>query len=189
MGFKNIIGYEPSIKLCKQSRTRGIKTINSFFDERSALKLKGRVDLVLASNVFAHNDNLDSMFLAMKNSIKKKGLIIVEVQYFVKTIKDYSFDNIYHEHANYWTFNSLNIFIKKFNCKIYDVEKIETHGGSLRLYISKDLAIKSKPSISKILKEEDNFKIKDKKTYLMFEKNLQKKKINVMKNIYWLKKK
>lgn len=189
LGFKKIIGYEPSRKLCKQSLNRGIKTFNGFFNERNTLKLKNKADLILASNVFAHNDDLETMFLAMKNSIKKKGSIVIEVQYFVQTIKDYSFDNIYHEHTNYWSFTSLNNFIKKFNCKIYQVEKINTHGGSLRLYISKDLSVKCKLSISKILKEENEFKIKDKKTYLRFEKNLYKKKINVIKNISWLKNK
>ena len=56
-----------------------------------------------------------------------------------KTIQDYTFDNIYHEHTNYWTLFSINNFINKHNCKIFDVEKLSTHGGSIRVYISKNL--------------------------------------------------
>ena len=78
----------------------------------------------------------------MKNSIKKTGTIIIEVQYFLKTIKDYSFDNIYHEHSNYWTLNALKNFVNKHNCKIFNAEEVNTHGGSIRVYVSKNLNIK-----------------------------------------------
>ena len=71
MGFKNILGFEPSKKLSNESRKIGIKTKNCFFDKKNTSNLKNKTDLILASNVFAHNDDLDALFSSMKNSIKK----------------------------------------------------------------------------------------------------------------------
>ena len=188
LGFNNILGFEPSKKLCILSKKLGIKTKNSFFDKKNTLNLRNKADLILASNVFAHNDELDVLFSSMKQTIKKSGVIIIEVQYFLKTIQDYTFDNIYHEHANYWTFSSINNFIKKNDCKIFNVEKIDTHGGSIRVYISKNLKQKVSKNVIQILKEEKKFQITNKDKYLNFQKNLNKIKKNVFKNITWLKK-
>ena len=113
---------------------------------------------------------------------------MIEVQYFLKTIKDYTFDNIYHEHTNYWTLTSLNKFIKNYNCKIINVEKINTHGGSIRVFISKNLRRKAIKSVNQVLNEEKKFQVTNKKKYLKFQKNLKKIKNNVLKNISWLKK-
>ena len=186
--FNNILGFEPSKKLCIESNKRGIKTKNSFFDKKNTSNLKNKADLILASNVFAHNDDLDTLFSSMKNTIKKSGTIVIEVQYFLKTIQDYTFDNIYHEHTNYWTLSSINNFINKHNCKIFDVEKLSTHGGSIRVYISKNLKKKTMKNFNQVLNEEKKFQITNKEKYLKFQKNLDKIKNNVSKNIIWLKK-
>ena len=70
--------------------------------------------------------------------LSKKGTIIIEVQYLMNTLKDLTFDNIYHEHYNYWSLTSLINFFKQFKVKIFKAEKINTHGGSIRIYIKKD---------------------------------------------------
>ena len=73
----------------------------------------------------------------MLKLLKKNGTIIIEVQYLLNTLKDLTFDNIYHEHYNYWSLTSLINFFNQFGAKIVNAEKIETHGGSLRVYIKK----------------------------------------------------
>ena len=78
----------------------------------------------------------------MKKILKDKGLFIVEIQYLLNTLKDYTFDNIYHEHVNYWCLHSLITYFKKFDLQIIDAEKIDTHGGSLRVYISRKINLK-----------------------------------------------
>ena len=66
--------------------------------------------MILASNVFAHSDKLKEMAECMLKLLNKNGSIVIEVQYFIDTLKDLTFDNIYHEHYNYWTLTSLKIF-------------------------------------------------------------------------------
>tara|TARA_B100000787_G_scaffold40606_1_gene28795 strand:- start:745 stop:2406 length:1662 start_codon:yes stop_codon:yes gene_type:complete len=189
LGYKNILGFEPSEKLSRETKKLGIKTENAFFNIKNTSKLKNKVDLILASNVFAHNDDLNELFSSMKKSLKSNGSIVIEVQYFLKTIKDYSFDNIYHEHVNYWTLTSLSNFMLNHECRIFNVEEINTHGGSLRVYISKNKKIKINKSVKSILQNESKFGINNKKTYLDYQLELEKKKINVIKNMNWLKKK
>tara|TARA_B110000003_G_C16520041_1_gene484638 strand:- start:435 stop:983 length:549 start_codon:yes stop_codon:yes gene_type:complete len=75
------------------------------------------------------------------------------------------------------------------NCKIFNVEIINTHGGSLRVYISKNLRVNINKTVKNLLKEENKFKVTSKDSYTNYQKNLDKKKDNVIKNINWLKKK
>ncbi len=115
--------------------------------------------------------------------LDKNGVIIIEIQYLLNTLKDLTFDNIYHEHYNYWTLTSLFNFFKGFDVKIFKAEKINTHGGSLRIYISKNMNIKIDKSINAILKEEEKYGIKKFETYKKFGQKLYEIKANVKKNI------
>ena len=73
----------------------------------------------------------------MLSLLSSKGTIIIEVQYLMNTLKDLTFDNIYHEHYNYWSLISLKNFFSQFNATIYKAEKVNTHGGSIRVYVKK----------------------------------------------------
>tara|TARA_B100001093_G_C26626360_1_gene926908 strand:- start:405 stop:1007 length:603 start_codon:yes stop_codon:yes gene_type:complete len=107
----------------------------------------------------------------------------------MNTLKDLTFDNIYHEHYNYWSLTSLVYFFNQFGAKIYRSEKIDTHGGSLRIYIKKDKNVKVETSVKKMLKEEESFGIKNFKTYKKFGDKVYKIRENVIKNIKKLKNK
>ena len=102
-------------------------------EKKNIKKIKKNADLILASNVFAHSDKLKEMAECMLSLLSKKGTIIIEVQYLMNTLKDLTFDNIYHEHYNYWSLTSLVYFFNQFDAKIFKSEKIETHGGSIRV--------------------------------------------------------
>ncbi len=187
--FKNILGIEPAKNLSKIANKNKIKTYNGFFDDKTLKKIKKNADIILASNVFAHSDNLKLMAECMIKLLKKNGTIIIEVQYLMNTLKDLSFDNIYHEHYNYWSLTSLINFFKKLPAKIYKVEKIDTHGGSIRIYIKKNAKVKIEKSVKQLLNEEEKFGIKNYETYNNFARKVYKIRDNVRKNISDLKKK
>ena len=125
----------------------------------------------------------------MISLLSKKGTIIIEVQYLMNTLKDLTFDNIYHEHYNYWSLTSLVNFFNKLGVKIFKSEKIDTHGGSIRVYIKKDKKVKIDNSVKKMLKEEEKFGIKKFETYQKFGEKVYRIKENVLKNINKLKSK
>ena len=188
MGYKNILGIEPAKNLAKTANKNKIKTFNGFLEKKNIKKIKKNADLILASNVFAHSDKLKEMADCMLKLLGKKGTLVIEVQYLLNTLKDLTFDNIYHEHYNYWSLTSLVKFFSQFNVKIYKAEIIDTHGGSLRVYINKDLKTKIERSVKKMLKAEDKFGIKKYKTYQEFGKKVYQIKKNIIKNLKNLKK-
>jgi len=189
LGFKNIQGIEPAKNLADIANKNGINTFHGYLDEKALNPIKNGADLLLASNVFAHADDLKSMAESMKKLIKPDGKIVIEVQYLLNTIKDLTFDNIYHEHTNYWSLSSLNIFFKKLQLKIFRVEKIDTHGGSIRVYISQDKNILLDKSVENLLKVEEEFGLKNISTYLEFGKKIEILKNNFSKNFENLKNK
>ena len=187
LGFKKILGVEPAKNLARLANKNKIKTFNGFLEKKNIKKIKKNADLILASNVFAHSDKLKEMAECMLNLLSKKGTIVIEVQYLMNTLKDLTFDNIYHEHYNYWSLTSLVYFFYQFDAKIFRSEKIDTHGGSIRVYIKKDKKVKIEQSVKKMLKEEEIFGIKDFKTYQKFGERVYKIRENVLKNLKKLK--
>ena len=181
--FRNILGIEPAKNLAKLANKNKIRTYNGFLDNKGLKKIKKNADIILASNVFAHSDELKMMAECMLKLLKKDGTIIIEVQYLLNTLQDVTFDNIYHEHYNYWSLTSLVRFFNQFSAKIYKVEKIDTHGGSIRIYVKKNLKTKIEKSIKQLLIEEEKFGIKNYQTYKNFAKNVYRIRDNVRKNI------
>ena len=188
LGFKKVLGIEPAKNLAKLANKNKIKTFNGFLEKKNLYKIKKNADLILASNVFAHSDKLKEMADCMISLLSKKGTLIIEVQYLLNTLKDLTFDNIYHEHYNYWSLTSLVNFFNQFNTKIFRSEKVDTHGGSIRVYLKKDKKVKIEQSVKTMLKEEEKFGIKEFKTYQKFGEQVYKIRENVLNNIKKLKK-
>jgi len=187
LGFKKVLGIEPAKNLAKLANKNKIKTFNGFLEKRNLKKIKKNADLILASNVFAHSDKLKEMAECMFSLLSKKGTIIIEVQYLMDTLKDFTFDNIYHEHYNYWSLTSLTNFFDELNAKIFKSERINTHGGSIRIYIKKDKKVKIDASVKKMLREEDKFGIKKYETYKKFGEKVYEIRENVLSNLKKLK--
>ena len=187
LGFKDVLGIEPAKNLAKLANKNKIKTFNGFLEKKNLKKIKKNADLILASNVFAHSDKLKEMAECMFSMLGKNGTIVIEVQYLMNTLKDLTFDNIYHEHYNYWSLTSLINFFNHFDAKIFRSEKVDTHGGSIRIYVKKEKKIKIETSVKKMLKEEEKFGIKNFKTYEKFGKKVYEIRENVLKNIKKLK--
>ena len=186
--FKKILGIEPAKNLAKLANKNKIQTFNGFLDTKTTKKIKKNADLILASNVFAHSDKLKEMANCMFKLLSKNGTIIIEVQYLLNTLQDLTFDNIYHEHYNYWSLTSLINFFNNFEAKIFKAEKINTHGGSIRVYIKKGKNVKIEKSIKTLLEEENKFGIKNFKTYQKFGEKVYKIRENVLLNLNKLKK-
>ena len=185
--FKNLLGIEPAKNLASLANKNGIRTYNGFLDKKILKKIKKKADIILASNVFAHSDNLKMMAKYMLKLLKNEGILIIEIQYLLNTLKDLTFDNIYHEHVNYWSLTTLKIFFSQFNAVIFNAEEINTHGGSLRIYIKKNKKIQINSNVKKLLQKEEKFGIKKYETYKIFAKRIYKIKEKVVKNITNLK--
>lgn len=184
-----VLGIEPASNICKISEEKGIETINSYFNDSSAdqvIERAGKVDLVTASNVFAHSDFVKEITKNVFKMLKEDGCFIVEVQYLLDTIKDMTFDNIYHEHVNYWSVTSLNQFFERLGYCLVKVEHIDTHGGSIRAFV-KNSGSEVDRSVSEYLLKEEQYGLTNKSTYENFFERIKKIKENVIFNLETLK--
>jgi len=179
-----VVGVEPAKNIARIANKNGIPTLNEYFTDKTFSKVKF-VDLVTASNVFAHSDDLKEITKNVFNILKEGGTFIVEVQYLLDTMKDLTFDNIYHEHVNYWTVTSINNFFNSLNLKVVDVEHINTHGGSIRVFVKKIGSVSK--NVQLFLEKEEEFGIKKYKTYKDFSKRVLESKQNFLKNLKKLK--
>jgi len=147
IGYQNLIGIEPAKNLANETRKFGFKIINDYLNQSTVQKINQKAKIITASNVFAHVSDLNDLTKNMIELLDQNGIIIIEIQYLPTMIDNLIFDNIYHEHVNYWSLISLMNFFKKFKFRIFNCEKINTHGGSLRVYVCNE-ANKRKTSLN-----------------------------------------
>ena len=185
LGIK-AIGVEPAKNVAKVANSKGLFTLTKYFDDKTVIKIKndfGKVDVVTAFNVFAHGDGLKEILENTQDLLKKDGEFIFEIQYLLRTIKDLTFDNIYHEHVNYWCLLSILKFFENSEMKVYKVEEVDTHGGSLRVYTTKNKKKRIHESVNHYIKLEKKNKLDKIETYYDFAKNVEKIKQKSLSNI------
>ncbi|MFC7076767.1 class I SAM-dependent methyltransferase [Haloarcula halophila] len=133
------IGIEPAKNVAEVAETEhGLNIRNSFFSADVALDIvdsHGTAAAVLANNVVGHLDDLHDLMLGIKTLIGDNGIFIMEVPYLVDLIHDVTFDTIYHEHLSYFAVRPLQQLANQFDMEVFDVDRIDTQGGSIRLYL------------------------------------------------------
>jgi nucleoside-diphosphate-sugar epimerase/SAM-dependent methyltransferase/quercetin dioxygenase-like cupin family protein len=188
LGFRNILGVEPAQNIAKIANKKGLKTINGFLNNDLLKNINLKADLILASNIFAHVDQINDLTNCIFGLLKKNGIFIIEVQYLLNTLIDCTFDNIYHEHVNYWSVLSLNNFFKKHKAKIFKIEKINTHGGSIRVYVCKNSSRKIENSVQIFINKELKLGIDKLNIYENFRKKVFRKRVLFKNRIEKIKK-
>jgi len=170
----SVCGVEPAKNLSYLAEQNGVPTINGYFEDESTIsQIKQEADLVTAFNVFAHSDNLEQITRNAFKIMKPSGHLVIEVQYLLDTIKDVTFDNIYHEHYNYWSVLSLKNFFDNLGLQITHVENVDTHGGSIRVYVGNQ-GHPVKESVVQFLTDEKEFGLDKIETYKNFSKEVEK---------------
>jgi len=179
------IGIEPTKSTADSAIKSGVKVIRKFFRKKLALNLstKGKkADLVIANNVYAHVPDINDFTIGLKTILKKNGTTTLEFPHILKLIKHHQFDTIYHEHFSYLSLNSVIRIFSKAKLKVWKVEELSTHGGSIRVYgCHKNDKRKIHKSVKKLLQKEKHFGLKKLKTYLNFQIKVNKIKDNLTK--------
>lgn len=186
-----VLGIDPAKNIAELANKNGIPTLNEYFGDITAkhiLQNHGKANLITASNMFAHSDELAEIANAAFSILKEDGSFVVEVQYLLDTINDMTFDNIYHEHVNYWSVTAINNFFANLGFIVYKVEHIDTHGGSIRVYVKNNSCIVD-PSVNEFMQREKEFGLTRTETYVEFGKRIEKIKKIVNQNIEKLKNK
>jgi len=192
---KKAICVEPCKNVAKITKRLGYKTFTDFWDINLARKIKAsnkkKIDLIYSANTLSHISNLDSVFKSICHVMAEKGILIIEDPSLLECIKNISYDQFYNEHIYVFSLIAINEAIKKYKLEVFDIEKLETHGGSLRYYIKRisNKKFKINNRVKKQFSEELKFKLNKYSTFVNFRKKVEKSKKNLKKIFYDIKKK
>ena len=184
-----ILGITPE-KIGKIAIKKGINTLIKYFNKNTAnliLKKFGRAKIVTATNVFAHIEDVNSLMKNLLQILINDGIFISESHYLVSLIKTNQYDTIYHEHLRYYSLTSLKYLFNKYGMEIIHAKKINTHGGSIRVYAARKKRFEIHNSVTKILNFEKKFL--NWKTFINFKKNVVQSKLNLYSILKKLKNK
>lgn len=170
----NVLGVDPAKNLAGVAILNGIPTEIGLFNPslaRKIVKKYGQADLITATNVVAHIDNLDELFGSIKILLKKDGVFITEFPYILDLISKNQFDTIYHEHLSYFGLKSWEYFIKKQGFAIIDVSRLLIHGGSVRVAhrLKDNETLKENKTVAYLINLEAQLGLNDKNVYSNFE--------------------
>lgn len=187
-----VLGIEPAKKIAQIARKKRITTIDKYFSVKlaeSASKKFGKADIITATNVFAHINDLDEVITGVKKLMQKNGTFIIEAPYLVDFIENKYFDLVYHEHLSYWSVATLKTLFTRFDMKVYDVEKVSVHGGSIRVYVQKNEGDqKVTKNVGTFLNLEKKLGVGKISTYINFEQKVLNNKSKLTTLLIKLKK-
>lgn len=146
-----VLGIEPAKNVALAARARGIETETRFFNSSLAEELahkKQTADLLVGNNVLAHVPALNDLVSGLKRVLKPDGVISMEFPHLLSLIESVQFDTIYHEHYCYFSLSAVSRIFAAQGLRIFDVELLDTHGGSLRIYACHTLNKKYSDSIN-----------------------------------------
>lgn len=179
-------GIEPAASTAKTAIAKGIPVIEQFFGTELALDIQNKgqqADLLLGNNVLAHVPDINDFVEGLKIVLKPSGTITMEFPHLMRLIEGKQFDTIYHEHFSYLSFSAVCRIFDAHKLKIYDVEELVTHGGSLRIYAkhAENDMIPISDNVSKLLLEEERRGMTTLDYYNGFSLSIEKIKIEFLR--------
>lgn len=184
---KNIpcIGIEPTKSTAKVAREKGISVIEDFFVRSLAQNLVEsgkKADLLLGNNVLAHVPDINDFVAGLKIALKPEGIITMEFPHLMKLVEHNQFDTIYHEHFSYFSLHTVKTIFESHGLELFDVEELETHGGSLRIYAKheENRAINISANIVKLEAEERKRGMLISKYYASFQEKVDSIKYSLL---------
>ena len=155
-----VLGVEPAANVAKVAVEKGVPTLVQFFGTQLAKQLaaEGRgADLVLGNNVLAQVPDLNDFVEGLKILLKPQGVLTLEFPHLLRLIEHNEFDTIYHEHFSYFSLLTAVRILEAHELKVFDVEQLSTHGGSLRVYAcrAEDRTHQVEPAVKELVAEEE----------------------------------
>jgi SAM-dependent methyltransferase len=168
-----VLGIEPAANVAEAARAKGVPTEVVFFgvEAAQALREKGtRADLLIGNNVLAHVPDLNDFVAGMGILLAQSGTITMEFPHLLRLIEQNQFDTIYHEHFSYFSLHTAEKVFAKHGLRIYDVQELPTHGGSLRIFAchGDNESLPTTPAVAELKHREEQFGLLDLKTYKQF---------------------
>jgi hypothetical protein len=185
------LGIEPCESVALAGREKGVETRIVFFGESDAKSLVAEgwsADLITANNVLAHVPAINDFVGGVKILLAQNGVATFEVQHLLKLMQRYQFDTIYHEHFSYLSLIAgLKIFAKA-GLRVFDVELLETHGGSIRFFVCHATSsFRDSPNVARVLAEEKAYGLDGDAAYVAWHESVKATKRDLLELLIALK--
>ncbi|CAB1370496.1 class I SAM-dependent methyltransferase [Denitratisoma oestradiolicum] len=171
------LGIEPTANTAAAARQKGVETREMFFGRETARQLArepGPVDLLLGNNVLAHVPDINDFVGGMPEILKPQGVVTLEFPHLLRLIEGKQFDTIYHEHYSYLSLSALLPIFARAHLRVFDVEHLPTHGGSLRVFVCRlDAAHVETPAVAACLAAETAAGLCDRAVYAGFAEKVR----------------
>lgn len=178
------LGIEPTDSTAEAAEQLGITVVREFFGKALGeyLAEKGKqADLIVGNNVFAHVPDINDFTLGLKAALKPSGTITLEFPHLMRLIEQAQFDTVYHEHFSYLSLQTVSRIFNAAGLRVWNVEELPTHGGSLRVYgCHQDDPRSTQTAVSDVLQEEIRHGLQDLNTYLKFQPRADKIKDDLL---------
>ena len=181
-----VLGIEPAKNVARSAQAKGINTVTEFFGSNLARILAERgyqADLLLGNNVLAHVPDINDFVAGMKLLLKPEGVITMEFPHLIRLIEENQFDTIYHEHFSYLSFTTVEAIFRAHGLRLFDVEALPTHGGSLRIFAShaENVSHAASGAVGKLQADEANWGITRLDRYLKFTEQVEATKRGILR--------
>ena len=180
------IGVEPSNNVAEVSRGRGHHVITAFMNEETVDQIlsQGNVSLVYGANVSCHIEGFEEYLRAVSRLIGREGVFVFEDPYFIDIVEKTSYDQIYDEHVWYFTITFINHMLRPFDLQVFDCEHLDTHGGSMRMYVGHSDTHPVKPGVAQWLDKEKDLE----RQLTVLDANIKQSKVKLLEILSNLKK-
>jgi SAM-dependent methyltransferase len=187
----DVLGVEPAANVAEVAVAKGVPTLVEFFGVRTARPLaeERRADLLLGNNVLAHVPDLNDFVAGMKVLLAEDGVVTMEFPHLLRLIEENQYDTIYHEHFSYFSFLTVRRVFEAHGMRLFDVEELPTHGGSLRIY-ARHAEDETKPETDRareLLAREKAAGLDDIETYRSYARRVEADKRDTLEFLIGLK--
>ena len=178
------LGIEPTASTASVAESLGIPILREFFGQAlgKRLAISGKqADLIIANNVYAHVPDINDFTAGLKAALKPAGTITLEFPHLMRLIEHALFDTVYHEHFSYLSLHAVRHIFAAAGLRIWDVEELPTHGGSLRVYGCHGEDARSEtPAVATLISEEERRGLRQLAIYLDFQPRADRNKDNLL---------
>jgi SAM-dependent methyltransferase len=176
-----VLGIEPAANVAAVAEQKGVRSLVQFFGTATATALAGdgmRADLLLGNNVLAHVPDLNDFVRGLKTALKPGGVVTMEFPHLLRLMAETQFDTIYHEHFSYFSFLTVVRVFAAHGLRMFDVQQLPTHGGSLRIFAThdEDRSHAASPAVEALLEEERGSGLDRLDTYKSFSEHTRRTK-------------
>ena len=183
------LGVDPSGDPVRIANEQGIETLHTFFNVETADYIAanyGKADALSACGVFGHIADLDSVMKGAKKLLAKRGVFATDSQYWLDTMQRLHYDNMFHQHLRYYSMKPLIYLFKQYDMDVFDVERSEVYGGSIRVFSCHSGEYPISDRVTKLVALEEKEKLYDPKTNEDFVRKVEDRKRKLFDTVYEL---